>query len=117
MTTILIVEDEVALSLLASMTLEDEGYDVITAFNGEKGLAAALKHGPALIVTDYMMPVMDGIEMIRKLRNAGFDGPVLLTSAVSERQIPGRQEVVYDAFLAKPFHEDLLVEAVKAHLA
>lgn len=116
MTLILIVEDEVTLSLLAAMTLEDEGYQVVTASNGQRGVDAVREHAPALIVTDYMMPVMDGVEMIRALRDDGFDGPILLTSAVAETRIPERDGITYDAFLPKPYHEGHLVDMVRTHL-
>lgn len=117
MRLILIVEDEVTLSLLAAMTLEDEGYRVVTAFNGARGIEAARRHAPDLVVTDYMMPVMDGVEMIRRLRADGYSAPILLTSAVAELQIPGREDLGYDAFLPKPYHENRLIRMIGEHLA
>lgn len=117
MRLILIVEDEVTLSLLAAMTLEDEGYRVVTASNGTRGIEAARRHAPDLVVTDYMMPVMDGVEMIRILRADGFSAPILLTSAVAEMQIPGREGLGYDAFLPKPYHENRLIRMIEEHLA
>ena len=117
MSLILIVEDEVTLSLLAAMTLEDEGYRVIVAANGASGIEAARENAPDMIVTDYMMPVMDGVEMITALREDGFTVPILLTSAVAEAQIPGREDLDYDAFLPKPYHENRLLKLIEAHLS
>jgi len=113
---ILIVEEEVTLSLLAAMTLEDEGYEVVVVANGIQGVEAVRERAPDLVVTDYMMPVMDGVEMIRALREDGFAGPVLLTSAVAEAQIPGAEALAYEGFLAKPYHEHRLLKLIEAQL-
>ena len=112
MSRILVVEDEATLALLATLTLEDEGHDVIVASNGRKGLGAVAEHQPDLVVADFMMPVMDGIEMLRRLRSAGATVPVLLTSALSERQIPGHEDGLHQAYLHKPYHEGELVKLV-----
>jgi len=113
---ILIVEDEVTLSLLAAMTLEDEGYEVVIAANGIQGVEAVRERAPDLVVTDYMMPVMDGVEMIRALREDGFAGPIVLTSAVSEAQVPGAETLAYEGFLPKPYHEKRLLGLIEEHL-
>lgn len=65
---ILIVEDESALSKVLEDKFEREGYDVITANNGEIGLDKALSDLPDLVLLDIAMPVMDGLEMLRILR-------------------------------------------------
>ena len=112
MSLILVVEDEATLALLATLTLEDEGHDVIVASNGRKGLSAIAEHQPDLVVADFMMPVMDGIEMLRHLRDDGATVPVLLTSALSEKQIPGHGDGLHQAYLHKPYHEGELVRVV-----
>jgi len=65
---ILIVEDEISLSKVLEDKFEREGYDVITANNGEIGLDKALSDMPSLILLDIAMPVMDGLEMLKLLR-------------------------------------------------
>lgn len=65
---VLIVEDESALSKVLEEKFEREGYEVITANNGEIGLDKALSDLPDLILLDIAMPVMDGLEMLRLLR-------------------------------------------------
>ena len=112
MTMVLVVEDEATLALLATITLEDEGYEVAVAANGRKGIETARERRPAVIVTDYMMPAVDGIEMMRTLREDGLETPIILVSAVSERRIPGREEGLYQAYLTKPYHERDLVRLV-----
>lgn len=65
---ILIVEDEIALSKVLEDKFENEGYEVITANNGQIGLDKALSDIPDLILLDIAMPVMDGLEMLKLLR-------------------------------------------------
>ena len=66
--TILIVEDEPALLKVYADGLTEEGFRVLQARDGEEGLAAALREGPNLILLDIVMPKMDGLTMLKKLR-------------------------------------------------
>ncbi|HEX8336761.1 MAG TPA: response regulator, partial [Pyrinomonadaceae bacterium] len=66
--TVLVVDDEPDKRLLLAFALENEGYEVHTAVDGVSGLAAVETYQPDLIVTDVMMPRMDGYEMIRRVR-------------------------------------------------
>ena len=116
MTRILIVEDEVTLAMLAEMTLEDEGYEVLTAPDGNRGLDAIRAKKPDLVITDFMMPGMDGLEMLRILREEGVEVPVIITSGVPEAQLPAGDDARYEAYLQKPYHERVLVELVAHHL-
>lgn len=65
---ILIVEDEQSVLRILSEKLTEEGFEVIRAKNGKEGLIAAKKHHPDLILLDVIMPVMDGMTMLKKLR-------------------------------------------------
>jgi CheY-like chemotaxis protein len=98
---VLLVEDELGLSKLMVMILEDEGYRVVTAANGTQGLAKLEQEKPALIITDYMMPELNGYEMVRTIRkNSAFDDvPILLMSAALPQQLPVGDLV--DKFLPK----------------
>lgn len=113
---LLVVEDEATLALLTSMTLEDEGFEVVVAPDGQKGLEAARAQAPDLIITDFMMPRMDGLEMLRTLRGEGFDAPVVLTSAVPQQQLPIDGEKPFEAYLAKPYHEGELAKLIRRML-
>ncbi|PRY95584.1 two-component system response regulator RegX3 [Hasllibacter halocynthiae] len=113
MSRVLLVEDEAAVALLVSITLEDEGHEVVVRPNGRKGLEAMRAGGFDVVVTDFMMPSLDGVEMIRAARAEGIAMPVVLTSAVPERRVPGRDEGLYQGFLQKPYHEDRLVQLVE----
>lgn len=117
LTTLLIVEDELIIALCAGMILEDEGHTVIIAPDGEAGLAQARAVEPDLIITDYMMPRMDGLGMIRALRDAGVTTPILLTTSISEENMQENPHRLHDAYLGKPYQEADLLEAVRALLA
>lgn len=107
MLRILLVEDEVLISLVTSIALEDAGYHVTVAMDGREGLQIAQQDQPELIITDYMMPRMTGLELIRLLREAGFDRPIILATSIPEENLPERSS--YDAYISKPYQEaDLL---------
>lgn len=65
---ILVVDDEAHILHVVSLKLRNAGYTVITAENGEEGLDAAFQHAPDLIITDYQMPRMSGIDMCTRLK-------------------------------------------------
>ena len=104
---ILLVEDEAAVREHLADVLSDE-YIVETAGNGRDALAAVLRAAPALVVTDIVMPDVDGIELLRTLRStpATETIPVLLVSgqALGERRIEGFQQGA-DGYLTKPYTE------------
>lgn len=80
---ILLVEDEVSLAMIVKDALEEEGYEVTTARNGEQGIDLYFKQHPALIIADVMMPGMDGFEMVRRIRQVDKEIAVLFLSARS----------------------------------
>lgn len=84
MSTILIVEDEPLVQRVFRLVLERSGYELMFADNGEQGLQKMKENAPDLIVTDIMMPIMDGQEMIRRIKedNSLSEIPVIVTSAV-----------------------------------
>lgn len=83
---ILIVEDELSLRNALRDKLLSENFAVLEAKNGEKGLAVALREHPDLILLDIIMPVMDGISMLKKLRGDewGKDAPVIILTNLSD---------------------------------
>lgn len=80
---ILLVEDDATLSMIISDTLERDGFKVVVAPDGEKGLLRFAKDRPDLVVADVMMPLLDGFEMARRIRQSDPDVPILFLTAKS----------------------------------
>jgi len=101
---ILIVEDEPHILLALKRLLEANDYKVITAFNGVEGLALVKKENPDLILTDILMPEMDGFEFYKKLKTnkKTFHIPILICTARSQMK-ETFQAMGADGFIAKPF--------------
>ena len=118
MATVLIVEDEFAIADLLEMVLTDEGYRVLTAANGRQGLER-LAEGPRpdMVISDYMMPVLDGAGLLRAMREseAQRDIPCIVMSSMPEANVRERVDH-YEAFVRKPFALDAMVQLVAAIL-
>lgn len=80
---ILVVDDEAHILHVLSLKLRNAGYEVFTAVDGEDGYELATKHLPALVITDFQMPYMTGLELCKALANNGPTGhiPVLILTA------------------------------------
>ena len=117
--TVLLVEDEPAQRELLAYNLEAEGFDVITADNGEDGLILVDENDPDLIVLDWMMPQLSGIEVCRRLKSNSKTRqiPVSMLSARAEEvdRVRGL-ETGADDYVVKPYSVIELMARVKAHL-
>ncbi|QSQ21919.1 response regulator [Pyxidicoccus parkwayensis] len=116
MKRLLIVDDELAIVEALQDILSVEGYDVVTAFNGAEGLQRMAAARPDLVLLDLMMPVMDGREMLRRMREDAtlHDVPVVVMSA---GRISDEERRSSARFLAKPFELDLLLDTISELLA
>ncbi len=103
MTTILVVEDERAIADLLSIILADEGYRVVVARNGREGLARVVEGWPDVILSDIMMPVLNGLLMCRSLQDDLAYRTIPLVFMSAAPLPPMARECHYAAFLAKPF--------------
>jgi len=116
MATVLIVEDDRNMRLLTSARLKDF-YSVCTACDGEEALNIVHKGGIDLIVSDIMMPNMDGYELLKIIRSEGFKTPFLFLTA---KETSGDMEKGFDLgtddYMTKPFSSDELLWRVKALL-
>jgi DNA-binding response OmpR family regulator len=114
---ILIVEDEPNMSRGLKDNLEFEGYDVDIADNGASGLKLILANPYALIVMDVMMPEMSGLEVCKRVRDAGIAVPIILLTAKSEEidKVLGL-ELGADDYITKPFSLRELLARIKAVL-
>ena len=110
---ILIVDDEVDVTGIFTLLLDMHGYDVTSATNGQDGLASAHSAPPDLVLTDLMMPVMDGIELARALRDdaATVAIPIVLMSGAPGKA--GSADVRFDAILSKPILFERLLETIR----
>ena len=117
MSRILIVEDETAIAELEKDYLELSGFEVAIENSGDKGLKAALNEDFDLIVLDLMLPVIDGYEICRRVREKK-NIPIIMVSAKKEDidKIRGLG-IGADDYMTKPFSPSELVARVKAHLA
>jgi len=119
MVTILIIEDEQTLLESIAEMLSLQGYDVIKANNGRRGIDIAFEHRPDLIVCDIAMPEMDGYEVLRHLRGHAelADTPFIFLTARAERShMRHGMELGADDYLTKPFTNDELVNAIDSRL-
>ena len=114
MKTILVVDDELGSAEVLSLILEEEGYRAFCAVNGQLALIQARDVVPDLVIVDYMMPLMNGAEFARALRQEPqFQHTrIILNSGLPEAAIRDQFEG-YDAFLRKPFRIDALLQLVK----
>jgi len=114
---VLVVEDEPGIRLSVSDELESAGYQVFTAENGERGLEAARREKPDLIILDLMMPVLDGTEVCKTLRMRGDRTPVIMLT-VKDKDIDKvlGLELGADDYMTKPFSLRELMARVKAVL-
>ena len=116
---ILIIDDEDDILEFVKYNLERDGYEVFTACNGAEGLEKALKVKPHLILLDMMMPVLDGIETCRAIRNSAplKNVMVVFLSAVGNEETQlGGYEAGADDYINKPIKMNILRSRVQAIL-
>jgi putative two-component system response regulator len=119
MTKILLVEDDAFLLDVMRSILESEGYEVVSATHGKMALDLFVSSRPDLIVSDIMMPEMDGFELLEAVRAIpiGITVPFLFLSARTERTDVSRARALgVDDYLFKPFDAPELINAVRARL-
>ena len=118
MTTILCIEDEVVLREDIAEELEDAGYDVHQAGDGNEGLEMILKLEPDLVICDITMPHMNGHELVKTLRENHpqcADTPFIFLSALADRHdILEGLNLGADDYLTKPIDFDLLLGKIKS---
>ena len=118
MRTVLVVDDEFGVAEVLDAILTDEGYRVITATNGRQALARIAEQRPDLMLLDYMMPVLDGVAVLRALSAdpAASTLPVIVMSALPEQAFSAGT-MQYAAFLRKPFRITTVLAAVTSALS
>src|SRR5262245_11200598 len=114
---ILVIDDDPAVTSVLRRGLSYEGYTVEIAASGSEGLQIARDRQPDLIILDIMMPGIDGLEVLRRLRTAGDQLPVLMLTAkdAPQDEIVGLDQGA-DDYVVKPFTFEVLLARVRALL-
>lgn len=116
MSKILVIDDEPGIIKLITAYLKPEGYEVLTASDGESGLKAARAFKPDLVLLDVMLPGLDGIELLARLRRESDVYVILLTARTEETDKVVGLTVGADDYVTKPFSPRELVARIKAAL-
>jgi CheY-like chemotaxis protein len=107
---VLVVDDDASIRELLSTVLEDDGYEVVSAVNGEDALAVCARWRPDVIVLDLMMPIMDGWTFAKRLRERD-DIPIVVLSAANDLERHAKS-VGATEVIGKPFDLDQLIPKV-----
>lgn len=114
--TILIIDDEIQIRRLLEITLSASGYKIVEGSSGKEGLLMAASHQPSLIILDLGLPDMDGMEVLKDLRE-WFHRPIIILSVRnSEEDIIHALDKGANDYLAKPFRTGELLARIRASL-
>lgn len=115
--TILAVDDESSILDLLKFNLEKEGFNFISAEDGEEGINKVLNEKPDLLLLDVMIPKMDGLSVCKKIRQENINIPIIMLSARSEEidKVLGL-EIGADDYITKPFSPREVIARIKANL-
>jgi DNA-binding response OmpR family regulator len=116
---ILIVEDDKAFLWILKQNFCDEGFEVVYAENGQEGLEMALSEKPDLILSDILMPKMDGVEMVKKIKEGGLDTKIIfLTNFKDSEHISKVMEIMGETeyIVKSDLHGFQIVDRVKRKL-
>jgi DNA-binding response OmpR family regulator/anti-sigma regulatory factor (Ser/Thr protein kinase) len=119
MSTILIVEDEQSVRANLIELLENEGYDVLSAKNGKEGYAYAISCEPDLVLSDIRMPVLNGIDMLKKLQNNSSTSMIPFIFLTAKTEMHDMREGMSngaDDYIVKPFQIDDVLNAINSRL-
>ncbi|ADG40446.1 MULTISPECIES: response regulator YycF [Leuconostoc] len=116
MSKILVVDDEKPISDIIKFNLTKEGYEVITAADGQEALTIFNEEKPDLVLLDQMLPEIDGVEVLRQIRSKSETPVIMVTAKDSEIDKVLGLEMGADDYVTKPFSNRELVARVKANL-
>ena len=111
---VLVIDDEKPISDIIKFNLEKEGYEVVTAFDGEEGLEKVESDQPDLIILDLMLPKIDGLEVAKRVRAKHNTPIIMVTAKDSELDKVLGLELGADDYLTKPFSPREIVARLKA---
>lgn len=113
---LLVVEDEIGIANFLKQGLEEEGYEVLVANDGQSGLEMAISHKPDLILLDWMLPKLSGLKVCESFRKINTTTPIIFLTAKDTVQetIEGLKAGAND-YIKKPFSFEELLERIKIH--
>jgi len=115
---VLFAEDELSLAHIVRESLEERGFNVILCPNGQQALEQFNKHKFDILVLDVMMPVMDGFELARKIRETDKTTPIIFLTAKSQvKDVVSGFEIGANDYLKKPFSVEELIVRIKVLLS
>jgi two-component system alkaline phosphatase synthesis response regulator PhoP len=118
--TIMVVDDEPEIVTVVRLMLEQKGFNVRCAYNGQQVFADLEEQKPDLIILDVMMPEMDGLEVLRRLKGAPETSsiPVVMLTALDQHEdIVRGYETGADFYIPKPFTKDQLLDGINSILS
>jgi CheY-like chemotaxis protein len=104
--------------MLLSVLLEELGFTILQAENGSEALEIALEHLPEIVITDLLMPVMDGIELTKQLRKSAIKDVIIIMNSASVFEQDQRESLAAgcNAFVAKPINTQFLLGLLQKYL-
>jgi two-component system KDP operon response regulator KdpE len=115
-TRFLLIDDDPTILQLLKLFLENEGYQVMIAESGSAGLEMASKQLPDLVIVDLIMPVLDGFETSRRLRELGVQSILVMSHRHDERSVIRSLEMGADDYLRKPFAVPIFLAKIRTLL-
>jgi DNA-binding response OmpR family regulator len=109
----MIIDDSLVIRKMIEIALEEENYHLINATSGKEGMDSFEKDKPDLIILDMMLPDMNGIDLLKKIKEKSDTPVIMLSGKDSPQLVENAKEVGVSDFLPKPFKDEELVEKVK----
>lgn len=110
---IMVIDDSIVIRKMIEIALEEENYHLINATSGKEGMDSFEKDKPDLIILDMMLPDMNGIDLLKKIKEKSDTPVIMLSGKDSPQLVENAKEVGVNDFLPKPFKDEELVEKVK----
>jgi len=113
MTRILVIDDDTTVLESLKLALDDEGYQVFTATSGQEGMEIAWQTSPDLVILNLLLPVMDGFETCRRLRELGIQSILVTSPRHDERSVVRALEMGADDYLRQPVEIPILLAKIR----
>jgi two-component system, OmpR family, copper resistance phosphate regulon response regulator CusR len=112
---LLLIEDEPKIAAFIQKGLNENGYNLTIAYDGKSGLSMALQQDFSVIILDIMLPMLNGLEICKKIRQASINTPILMLTALGtlDDKVHGLEQGA-DDYLVKPFHFKELIARIQA---